>query len=631
MSKKFSKKIIALILTLTTIFMLSGCSSSGISSIDSGNSSTATPTVSAGSTTTTPGTTVTDDDLNVTVVPAETLSVTLPDSASEGEAAEADTVITLNGDSISVSGEGATVDGTTVTITSAGSYLISGTLNDGQIIVNTTDEKKVVLILNGVDITCSDNAPIYIISSPKHTLIYLQEGSVNMVQDGSTYNVDSEDSDAPSAAIFSKDDLKFDGTGTLYVTGNYNKGIFTKDDLEINGGTIYVTAVDDGIRGKDSITITAGTITIEAGGDGLRTSNETDTDKGWIQIDGGTISIVAALDGIQAVTDLTINGGTIIISSGGGSANASTKTNSDWGNWGGGFNRNQQSTSTTTTTETDSAKGLKATNSIIINDGYITIDSSDDSVHTNNLVTINGGTLYITSGDDGVHADTTLNIAGGIITVAKSYEGYEAATINISGGVSRVTASDDGVNAAGGTDSSSTTTTGGRQGGSMFSSSTGTVVITGGYLVINATGDGLDSNGSVTMSDGTVIIYGPTDNGNGALDYDSTFTMTGGTLVALGSTGMAQTVSNSGQGSLAFKVTLSAGTILHIEDSNGNEIFTIEAAKTAGCVVISTPDLVIGDTYTIYSGGSYSTTDIDGVYTGGTYTAGTELGSLSAN
>lgn len=519
----------------------------------------------------------------------------------------ADAEIQLNGSSVSINGSGVTADGQIVTISEAGTYVLSGTLTDGQILVNTTQEAKVRLILNGVDIKCSNSAPIYIISSPKKTELVLPEGSVNRLEDGSEYLLSSDETaDNPSAAIYSKDDLEIEGMGSLYVTGHYNKGIFSKDDLEIKGGSLYITAVDDGIRGKDSVVISAGDITVSAGGDGIRTSNETDSTKGYIDISGGTINITAALDGIQAITDLNISGGELTISSGGGSVNSSKSSGNDWRNWGGGGKGGFRGwdKQTTETADTASAKGIKAGTAINLSGGTISIDSSDDALHSNNSVTLDGSNLTILSGDDGIHADDTLNINQGDITINKSYEGIEAVHINISGGNIRITASDDGINAAGGVDASSTTNRTTGRGMGMFSETTGDAAFTGGTVTIDAAGDGIDVNGSVTMTGGTYIVHGPTNNGNGALDYDGSFTVNGGTLIALGSSGMAQSVTSTTQGVLSFTSSLSVGALIHIEDEDGNDMLTINTVKQTGCIVYTDPALESKKEYSVYIDGT---------------------------
>lgn len=567
------------------------------------------------------GTTSTDSDSTLTVTEVGDYSVEYKTKDTDTSVENGAKTIRLNGDSIAFDGTAslATVSGSTITITTGGTYVVSGTLTDGQIIVNEPGNEAVRLVLSGVDITCKTSAPIYVKEAKKVVLI-LAEGTTNTVTDGDTYVFADEAAGEPNAAVFSKGDLSITGSGTLTVNANYNNGINSKDDLKITGGTIHVTAAGNGIKGKDCVAIAGGSITVTAEHDGIKSSNGTDVNKGFIRFDGGTVNVTAGQDGIQAETGMVIADGSITVSSGGGSANASTQTDGGWGNWGGfgGFGGQQ---STASDGDTTSAKGLKASLDITVTGGSVTVDSSDDSLHTNGSLTIAGGTLSLTSGDDGVHADSSLTITGGDLTVSKSYEGLEALAIAIGGGNIHVTSSDDGINAGGGNDGSSVN---GRPGQNPFAFTEGAKVeITGGYVVLSAAGDGLDSNNTVTMTGGTVLVYGPSDSGNGAIDYASGFTMNGGTLVAVGSSGMAESIT-SGDSCAIFLTCASqaAGTPVRVEDSSGGEVITLLPLKAYSSAVIVTPALQKGETYTVYVGGETYGEVVDGVLTNGSYTAG---------
>ncbi len=460
-------------------------------------------------------------------------------TAISGETIEVDTNITL-GDTISIDGSGVTVDGSKVVINSAGTYGFTGTLKDGQIVVNAGKEDNVKIVLNGVDITSTNSAPIYSMSS-KNTYLVLQEGSENIVTDGENYVYEDETNDEPNATIFSKDDLFISGTGKLTVNSNYNNAITSKDDLKISEADINITSIADGLRGKDSVTISSGNININASGDGIKSNNIEDAEKGYVLIEGGTINITSLEDGIQAETNATVTGGDLTINSGGGSENSS-KESETWGDFGRPMD-NKNNSSTTTEEDTPSAKGIKGSNLVKIDGGNINIDSADDSIHSNSNVEINGGVINIASGDDGVHGDSTVDINSGEINITKSYEGIEAEIININDGDIKVVASDDGINSAGGNDGSSIN---GRPGQNNFTSSgNASININGGKIIVDASGDGLDSNGSIYMKDGVVIVNGPENGGNGALDYDGKFDVTGGLLIAAGSSGMAQSPSES--------------------------------------------------------------------------------------
>ncbi len=614
------KKMVALLLVLTISFTLAACSG-GIG--ESINTSSQSPNGSENASNTA-------DDTSVAI----SVLYDSDDLDASWDNSEASHIV-LAGDSIEFYGNGAVADGSQIAIISAGTYSISGTLDDGQIIVNTKDEGTVRLILNGANITCYTSAPIYVKNAEK-TVITLAEGTENLVTDGDSYIVEDsliEDSESiePNAAIFSKDDLTINGNGSLTVNANYNNGIQSKDDLKITGGNITVNAVNDGIKGRDSIAVKKANITVDAGADGMQSNNDKNEEKGYVFIESGTIAIIAGNDGIQAETSLVISGGNITISSGGGSANSSRHIGEEgntWGDWG---NRGMDMENTSDSDSTSgSAKGLKAGVNITIAGGTINIDSSDDSIHSNDSLTINGGNIMLASGDDGMHSDSTLEINGGELSITKSYEGIESAVITINDGDIHITSSDDGINVRGGNDGSSID---GRPGQNEFNySGNNWLYINGGYTVINATGDGLDINGSINMTAGDVIIDGPTSDMNGATDYLGTFTVTGGYLVAVGSSGMAQapgTSSTQYSVLINFSAQQSANTLVHIRTEDGEEILTFLPTKAYQSVLLCSPELENGETYIVYTGGSSTGTVTDYLYSGGKYTAGTQITSFT--
>jgi len=529
------------------------------------------------------------------------------------------TYIRLEGDAVSIEGNGASADGSTVTITSSGMFNISGVLADGQLIVDSEDDGTIKLVLDGADITCSTSAPIYVLNAGK-VVITLAEGSQNSISDGSSYVFSDSETDEPDAAIFSKSDLTINGSGALVVNASYKDGIASKDDLKIVSGTITINAVNDGIKGKDAIAVMDGVITIYAGADGMQANNAEDADKGYISIDGGSFDITSALDGIQAESNLVISGGTFTIAAGGGSSSVSYST---------GWDNRGMPNSTAETRSQESTKGLKAGVDITIAGGEFNIDSADDSIHSNNSITIDSGAFELLSGDDGIHADTSLEINAGELTIMQSYEGLESMIITINDGTIYVTAFDDALNGSNGS------------GDSMFNSpamqgeaASGDCHLTmnGGYLVIDAGGDGIDVNGGIDMSGGLVIVNGPTNDGNGALDYLGTFNMNGGFLVMVGSSGMAEAPSDtSKQYSLihTYSSVQAAGSMVQIQDDQGGDILTFVPSKQYQSVLVSSPALQNGLSYTIYSGGSSTGAVMDGLYSGGTYTPGTQITSYT--
>ncbi|MEH7493752.1 carbohydrate-binding domain-containing protein [Neobacillus niacini] len=553
-------------------------------------------------------------DKEVSAVIGETVSYSDDDFYTDWEN-ENPTYIELNGTSASFDGAGAVfVSNNVVTIRAAGVYVISGNLDDGQIIVDAEDKGTVKLVLNGASINSSNQAPIYVKNAGK-TIVSLPEGTDNILSDGTEYVLE-DSSDEPNAALFSKDNLTINGTGKLTVHGNYNNGITSKDELRITGGSIEIDSVDDGLMGRDVVAVKEGSITIQAGGDGIKSSNDKDSSKGNIALEGGTYDITANSDGMQAQGSLFIADGDYTISSGGGSPETIASKGNDMRPTG-----NESTTTTTTETETESAKGLKATVDVAIGGGSFKIDSSDDAVHSNNSVTIAGGEMTIASGDDGIHGDTAVLTKGGKINITKSYEGIESKVISIADGEIDVTASDDGINVGGGNDSSG-----------MDFQTTETednlLSISGGSVTVNAAGDGLDSNGSIQMTAGTVLVSGPTDNGNGSLDYDQSFEMTGGFLIAAGSAGMVQATSEQSTQNaivMTYPETQAAGTLLHLEDSDGNTVATFAPKKDYQAVFISSPNLEKDKDYTLYSGGSSTGKEADGLYSDGDYTGGTNV------
>lgn len=575
---------------------------------------------------------------------------------------ESSTQITLNGTSASVSGEGAAVDGGTVTISAAGTYVLSGKLS-GSVVVNAGKDDLVHLVLNGAEISNASGPAIHSKQADK-TVLTLAEGTENSLVDGASYtNVEEED--APTAALFSQDDLTINGTGKLIITANYKDGITSKDDLKIVNGTLSITASDDGIVGRDLAAFKGGNMTVEAGGDGVKTTN-TDTDKGYLIIQNGAFQITAANDGLQAENALLVTGGDFDITTGGGNTKAEKKQESNPMERGGFGQSGEASAESSTATaeaatdaateesESDSAKGLKAGVNLYIQAGTFKLDTKDDAVHSNGNISISGGEINIASGDDAIHGDQIVSISDGIIEVTASVEGIEGADIQISGGEIDLVTSDDGINATEGTDSEEmmipsenmaleppadmpqdqqsdsptgtedkaqqqsanqqdqqaqqaggTRRSGGMGGGGFGAAGNAKLTISGGTITVNAAGDGLDANGSITMSGGTVIVNGPTNSGNGSLDYDGTFDITGGTLIAAGSSGMALATSESStQASvmMTFPGTLEAGTVVTLKDSSGNELASYAPIKTFQTIVISTPELKSGETYSFFTG-----------------------------
>ena len=593
--------------------------------------------------------------------------------------------ITLSGSTAQSNGSGVSINNATVTISKEGCYLISGELEDGQIIVDAGDSDKVQLVLDKASIHCSTGSAILVRNADK-VKVTLAADSENELSDGTEYQTDD---DNPDAALFSKDDLVINGSGSLTVQGNYKHGIAGNDDLVITGGRLTVNSLSHALRGKDSVAILDGTFVLTSQKDGIQASNTEDSTKGWVQIDGGNFTIQSSGDGIQAETNLSIYDGGFTITSGGGAVNGADHTE----NRGGGFGRpggnrpdsangqtspempsqpaeggqtpsempsqpaeggqtpsempsqpaeGEQSssgnesdyselifdpddfddTSTDDSDTTVSTKGIKAGNALLIQQGTFVIDSADDAIHSNYSVTIDGGSFQLSSGDDGIHAEAYLNINGGTTTIAESYEGLEAAQIHISGGTTQVSSSDDGLNATGGSSfelvdgllvlkdisSSDTEQTFGGRGGMFEVEDNCDITISGGNLTVTTSnGDGIDSNGSLNVSGGTVLVFGSSSGGEGALDYTGSSSISGGTLVALGSSGMAQSMEPDDSHAtlmVTWDEVQPAGTRLTLCTQQGEILCSLQSTNSFQTAVIGTDSLSAGQKVSLYTGGT---------------------------
>ena len=546
------------------------------------------------------------------------------------------TKITLSGDSASVSGSGVVAEGSTVTISTAGTYIVSGNLADGSITVTTSENDKIQIILNGVKIACSSGPAIDVQSADK-CFITLAEGTQNSLSDGSVFT--SEDA---NACIYATCDLTINGSGSLDVSGNYRHGVFSKDDLVVYGGSINVSAVEDGLNGKDSVKIGAGDISIDSGADGVKSSKSTNPEKGFVYVSGGSLSIDAEDDGIQAKTHLCIAGGSI------------------------------------------------------------EIDAADDALHSDLEGALNGGSTSVRSGDDAFHCETKLKVNDGPFVAETCSEGYEAEWVVVNGGDTNICALDDAMNASAADlsddsessdeDTSTSTPSGesganaaqpdgsigapgassanadsnerqqntapqgagqqdsatppelpsdlghapdaqgrmerggqapGGQGGAPGASDSNCLIqINGGKVALDSQGDGVDSNGNVEINGGTLLVNGPSSDGDGAFDYDGEATISGGTVLMAGAVGMAQSFTSGTQAFALVRASGSTGSVIEATDADGNVIATLTATRAFGCVLVSGAGVSDGDTITVSVDGvatmaTASTTGTSGIATGG--------------
>lgn len=621
--KKVNKSCVAAVL-LAMCLMTSGCGSQNY-------------TINSKSTDTTVASSITAQDTNVT------------------HADDADNYKTeITGEFSITSTDGSTItqNDSVYTITQAGEYTVTGLLSEGQIVVNADDNAEITIVLNGTSITCSNGSPIYI-KNADNVKIKSEENTYNCIVDAraeSDDNPDNSSSENGNAAIYAACDLKLVGKGALSVTGNYNNGIQSKDDISIKNVTIKVNAINNAIKGNDEVAIESGEIiAISRKGDGIKTSNSSlstkGKQKGNVIISGGNIGIYAACDGIDAAYGVDVSGdgnlniytdtysdySEAVAADNSGSSASSVGTPPDMnntqnngnmgnppdmnnsssnpgmkGNFGGG-NRTANgmpgnNSSGNSSKKSYSTKGIKAESEINISGAAINISSTDDGIHANSdsgvletgedgkgIISISGGTITISTGDDGIHADKELNITDGYINVLTSYEGLEAITINISGGQSFIYAADDGINACTGD-----------------GTSTPLINITGGYIdVTTGSGDtdAIDSNGSYTQSGGMVLVKGGSSSGqvSGSIDVDGNITITGGTCIALG--GICETPVNSVNAYVFSSVSFNAGSY-SVKDSSGNEIisFTLNNSYSNGWICASA--LTTNTEYTLYCDGS---------------------------
>ena len=434
------------------------------------------------------------------------------DLADDYDESKAET-ITLSGSSAKTSASsGVTINGSTITITEEGIYIVSGTLSDGQIIVEADDAAKVQIVLKDASITSSDSAAVYVKSADK-VFITSDKRTSNTLANGGSFTADGDTN--IDGAVFAKDDITFNGSGSLTIDSPAGHGVVGKDDVKFGGGTYTITAAKHGVQANDSVRLAESDVTVTSGSDkdGIHVSDDADEENG---------------------------------------------------------------------TESDS------------------------------FFYIADGSLTVTSGDDGIHADAAVNIEGGTIVINESYEGIEGLSISISGGSTTLTASDDGLNAAGGNASNGSQTFGsddwggGSPGGMNDGGTNGSIAISGGSVHITAGGDGIDSNGSVEISGGYTVVEGPAQGDTSVLDFNTTGTVTGGTFIGTGGAGMAESFKSAEQGLIAVSVgDQSAGTTMTLTNSNGDVIAETTPELDFSVVYVSTQDMTKGETYTL-TAGSYS-------------------------
>ncbi|MGN0072550.1 MAG: carbohydrate-binding domain-containing protein, partial [Coriobacteriales bacterium] len=448
--------------------------------------------------------------------------------------------------------------GSTVEITEEGTYILRGTAQDTQLLVECQDEQaKVQLVLDGASISCSTGPAVYVKAADK-CFVTLAAGSENSLSDGDGYTLSDDDgSEEPTAALFSKADLTLQGSGSLEVCGNTKHAVCSKDELVVTGGSYTISSAEDGLRGKDCVKVLDGSFEISAGEDAVKSNEVADATRGFVLIDGGSWQVEAGDDAFHAETALIVNGGDIEVS-----------------------------------TCVEGYEGMQ----VYINGGDTSITASDDAINASS------GSSASTEGAGGGApggGDAAQAASGGEPPSKPEGSGEGDAQPQQARG-DRPSRSEDSVNS-------------GQRGGGMGSAGGGggmdvdescLVQINGGSVTLDAEGDGIDSNGALEITGGTVVVYGPTGSGNGALDYGSTATVTGGTVIALGSSGMAQSFSSGDQAFALVSASGIAGSKVAVTDGSGVVLAQTTSAKSFQCALVSAPGMTSGQTYTLTVSGT---------------------------
>lgn len=472
----------------------------------------------------------------------------------------------------------------------------------------------IVSINDGIDAQLSTE-------KPDSGTVYIANGKIKIVSGGDAIQAEKD------ILIAGGDFVLISGNESNKLTNFSSKGIKGGYRVIVNGGELMINSVDNAIHSNETVKLNGGVFVLSSDDDAVRADNLVEINGGkvtitrsfegvegkYVTINDGEISINSNNNGIDAV-DIAITKGIININSGGDAIKAETSLSII----GGIFNIITSGGGT-------SAKGIKGKVSIKLDGGEFTINTTDDAIHSDGAIIINGGSLTISTQDDGIHAEASIEINNGNVRITKSYEGIEAPVITVNGGNIHVVSSDDGVNL--GVDSGMPRPGIGASPSLSTYSGSYYLYINGGYLAINSLGDGIDSNGAVVMRGGLVIVDGPYSNMNSALDHVA-FNITGGLLFAVGSSGMALPPGNlSEQYSvmLSSELPIQAGTLFHVQTSNGTEVFTFKPTKQYQTVIFSLPSLALGSTYEAYVGGNYTGTFNNGLGSGGTYIPGTKM------
>jgi hypothetical protein len=552
-----------------------------------------------------------------------------------------------------------TISGSTVTIKDEGVYVLSGKLTSGQIIIDAEDTDKVQLVLKGVTINCDTSAAIYVRQADK-VFVTLAKGTTNTLSNKKEFvAIDDNNIDG---VIYAKDDLTINGSGTLTINAAYGSGVVGKDDLTITGGTYKITAAEHGFDGKDSIAIADGTFQVTAGKDGFHSENSDDATKGFVYIGKGSYTITSQGDAIDSAAITQIDDGTFQIKTGGGNtATLTDESASAKGIVAGGNLLLTKGTFTMDCADDAFHSNLNLT----VKNGTYTIATGDDGFHADSATIIEDGTIKITTCYEGIEGETVLVSAGNVNIVAsddginaaengedsadEAMEGQQNATANGEMPEFDPTATPPEKPAADTTTSATTSTTAGTTtgtpptgtpptgtpptgtdgemtgghmgGGSMAVNENCNITIAGGKITLDTKGDSIDSNGNINITGGEIYISGAESGADSPLDSNGSVIVTGGVLVAGGSSGMFTGLSaDTTQGWAQFNLTASQTGTVTVK-SGSTTILSYTPTKEYPTVLISSPLLKSGSTYTITMGTETQTFTMDGLsYTSGTAT-----------
>ena len=492
------------------------------------------------------------------------------------------TKVSLSDDGCAVDGAGAVADGTTVTITAGGTYVLTGQISAGQVVVNAGSE-KVQLVLDGASVTSADSAAI-LVRAAKKVWLTLADGTQNKLATSGSFAEDDEY--AIDGAVWCKSDLTINGTGALEMSSAEGHGIACKDELALVSGDVEVEAARHAVQAQDAACVVAGTWSLTAGTDGIHCGDDDDAEKGSVLIVGGTVSIDAASDGVDAANVLEVDGGEVTVSAG--------------------------------------DDGLHSERALQVDGGTVTVTKSYEGLE-GSTVTVNGGVIDVTSSDDGVNAagDPTGDSSAEATGVGASGPEADGEQHEVAANSGQAPTGDG--QAPEGADAQAPTGAGGQApadaggqapgaGGAMDYDSTAQVTINGGELTIQAGGDGIDSNGDLTVTGGETYVFGPTSDGDGSLDFAGAGTITGGVVMCAGSSGMAQNFGDaSTQGSMLVSASGQAGDAIQLADEDGNVVASCEARTSYSCVLVSAPSVESGKTYTLSCGDASSEITMDGL------------------